>query len=286
MRECSLPLIAGQTMHYQMSKCGTAVLAVLLSGCAAIVPQQDIPRDEEGPTIKSITKRITCELAKTLYASPRNYDVLISNDVDVALQLSLDVNDSGSLAPSFTYLHPPFFAFNVGANLTQSREQNYFQKLYYSMRQLDQEVKYLKKTTGEDLAKSCPEIDTNLAGNLGLQESFELAMTALNRLQWTAAAGSATDGAFGGYVNFGVTKNLNGVGPTWTLTHFKGPGNLAGLSEVNTDKISFAFARGPNAGKPPNLIGPARNDKADALLEQISVNQLTTQLGGIRQSLQ
>jgi hypothetical protein len=135
----------------------------------------------------------------------------------------------------------------MGANLTQSREQNYFQKLYYSMRQLDQEVKYLKKATGQDLTKSCPEVDTNLAGNLGLQTAFEIAMTSLNRLQWGPASGSATDGAFGGYVTFGVTKNLNSVGPTWMLTNFKGPGSLAGLSEINTDKIAFAFAQGTMA---------------------------------------
>jgi hypothetical protein len=261
-------------------------LAISSAGCATIVPQQDIPSTENGPTIKSITSRVTCELARTLYASDRNYDVLISNDVDVTLQLSLDVTDSGSLAPSFTYIHPPFFSFNAGVNLARSREQNYFQKLYYSMRQLDQEIKYLKRTTGQDLTKSCPAVDTNLAGELGLQTAFETAMTALNRLQWGAASGSATDGAFGGYVTFGITKNLNAVGPTWMLTNFKGPGSFAGLSEINTDKMAFAFAQGTMAGKPGTAFGPARNAKAEALLEQININQLATQLGGIRQSLQ
>jgi len=88
------------------------------------------------------------------------------------------------------------------------------------------------------------------------------------------------DGVFGGYVNFVVTKSVNG-GPTWTLTSFTGPGsNLGSFSEVNTDKLTFAFARGDKAGTPFRVSG---RQKADRLIEQINLNQLTTQLSGIRQ---
>lgn len=262
--------------------------AFCLGACATVVPEPDLPKDPATglPTLETVTQRITCELAQTLYASDRNYKVLMSNDVDVAMQLSLTVNDTGSLMPSLTYLDLPTFSFNVGANLTKSREQNYFQKLYFSMRELDQEIRYRKQALGQDLTRNCPQVDTNLAGELGLRKSFELAMTSLDRLQWQDVKLSASDGSFGGYVNFAVTKNFNNVGPTWTLTHFKGPGGLAGISEVNTDRITFAFARGSQVGKPFNVIASARNPKAEQLLEQININQLTTQLNGLRQALQ
>ena len=111
-------------------------------------------------------------------------------------------------------------------------------------------------------------------------------MTSLDRLQWENLKLSPTDGSFGGYVQFVVTKNVNMVGPTWTLKQFNGPGSLAGLSEINTDKITFAFARGGAAGKPFSVISNARNPVTEQLLTQINVNQLTTQLSNLRIVLQ
>ena len=263
---------------------GVIILAVMLGGCATVIPPYDIPSDEAGPTVASIVSRITCELAETLYESEENYQIIIANDMDVALQLNLTVDDTGGLAPTFTYTKLPF-SFNAGAVLSQSREQNFTAKYYYSMRELDEEFKGFKDR-GANLAKKCAEnVDTNLAGKLGLRETYDLAKTSSQHLQWNAKL-SGTDGAFGGYVNFLVTKNLNMVGPTWTLTHFKGPGNLASVSEINTDKIAFAFAQGAAAGKPYNQRGPTQNIKADAMLQDITINQLATQLGGIRLILQ
>jgi hypothetical protein len=48
---------------------------------------------------------------------------------------------------------------------------------------------------------------------------------------------------------------------------------------VNTDKLTFAFARGENAGKRFGLSGRQR---ADQLIESMTINQLTTQLSGAR----
>ncbi len=102
---------------------------------------------------------------------------------------------------------------------------------------------------------------------------------------------TGTDGAFGGYVNFTVTKNLNAVGPLWTLTHFKGPGNFASVSEANTDKLIYAFGVGPHAGSKFDIKTSAvglseKSDKAEDLLSDILINQITTQLGTISGGLQ
>lgn len=90
---------------------------------------------------------------------------------------------------------------------------------------------------------------------------------------------SGTSGAFGGYVNFVITKNLNSVGPTWTLTHFKGPGSLAGVAEVNTDKLTFAFAERSATG---GIARAAQTSRAISLLSYILTNQISTQLGTIK----
>lgn len=194
-------------------------------------------------------------------------------NVDVAVQLNLTVNDTGGLSPSLTYASAPF-AFGLGGTISQSREQNFTQKFYYSMRALQKEAAAVKKLGG-DLAECWPT-DTNLAGELGLKRTVELAFTS-QHVDWGKKL--SDDGVFGGYVNFVVTKNVSG-GPTWTLTSFTGPGsNLGSFSEVNTDKLTFAFARGDKAGTPFRASGRL---KADRLIEQININQLTTQLSGVR----
>jgi hypothetical protein len=250
-----------------------ALSLVLLGGCAAVVPNFDIPANESGPTIKSISRRITCELAGLIERDNRLRSALLIADIDVALQLNLTVNDTGGVSPSLSYISGPF-AFGLGGTLSQSREQNFTQKFYYSLRTLQQEA-YYAATQNSDLA-TCWATDTNLAGELGLRKTVELAFTA-QHVAWDSKL--ADDGAFGGYVNFVVTKSVNG-GPTWTLTSFTGPGsNLGSFSEVNTDKLTFAFARGDKAGTP---FGVSGREKADLLIDQINLNQLSTQLSGVR----
>jgi hypothetical protein len=90
---------------------------------------------------------------------------------------------------------------------------------------------------------------------------------------------SGSSGAFGGYVDFVVTKNLNSVGPTWTLQHFKGPGSLAGVSEINTDKLTFAFAERSATGTIPRAVQSAQ---AQALLFSILTSQISTQIGNLK----
>lgn len=247
--------------------------SVLLSGCAAVVPNFDIPANGNGPTIHSISRRVSCELVQLIERGDGISDALLGDDIDVAVQLNLTVNDTGGLSPSLTYVNAPL-AFGLGGTLSQSREQNFTQKFYYSMRALQKEAQAVRKLGG-DLAECWPT-DTNLAGELGLKKTVELAFTS-QHVDWGKKL--SDDGVFGGYVNFVVTKNVNG-GPTWTLTSFIGPGsNLGSFSEVNTDKLTFAFARGDKAGTPFRASGRL---KADRLIEQININQLTTQLSGIR----
>lgn len=247
----------------------------LVAGCATVVPNFDIPVNEYGPTIHSISRRVSCELVQLIERGDGISDALLGDDIDVAVQLNLTVNDAGGLSPSLTYSNVPF-AFGVSGTLSQSREQNFTQKFYYSLRALRKEAQVVKQTMNGDLAK-CWDTDTNLSGELGFRKTVELAFTS-QHVDWGKKL--SDDGVFGGYVNFVVTKSVSG-GPTWTLTNFTGTGsNLGSLSEVNTDKLTFAFARGDKAGTPFRTSG---RQKADRLIDQINLNQLTTQLSGIRQ---
>jgi hypothetical protein len=63
------------------------------------------------------------------------------------------------------------------------------------------------------------------------------------------------------------------------LTHFKGPGTLTGLSQVNTDKVTLAFAQGPNVGK-RMIVSSAHpfDARANAFLPQQLINSISSQL--------
>lgn len=258
-------------MHDVPSSIAAILAVIALSGCATVVPQYDIPNDQNSglPTVRSIDDEVTCELDAML-DDPNFRTYLLAGDMVAALQLNLTVNDTGSLAPSFTYTNG-LFAFGGGVGLSRSREQNYTETLYFSMKQLDSDNQSYKKA-GNKIG--CPHnVDTNLAGDLGLRETVALAIQSTN-LKTTQEL-SGTSGEFGGYVNFVVTKNINAVGPTWTLTHFKGPGGLLGLSEVNTDKLQFAFAQ---ASPSKSKGGEGKYAAVKAHLQTITLNQITTQL--------
>ncbi|WP_146055913.1 hypothetical protein [Bosea psychrotolerans] len=193
----------------------------------------------------------------------------MTGNYEVAASLSLQVTDSGQLTPSLSFPYPPLFELGFGARLGRSREQNYTQNLYFSMANLARRVDKFPEYG------RCPEADTNLAGDLGIRNTVFLAMTAGGRKVEGAKLDSG--GEFGGHVNFVVTRNVNALGPTWTLTHFKGPGGLGEASRINSDKITFAFASGPPAPS-ANAAIPAATAPglSKQFLNQLLINQINS----------
>jgi hypothetical protein len=259
------------------------LLAFLATGCSNIY-RFDVPQNQTtgNPSVRSIIQRIRCELAVMAADNYQYRAFMDAGDFVVAMQLSLTVNDDGSLAPAVTYTNG-LFSFNAGAKLDAQREQNFTEQLIYSIKDIRTEMK-LAQLASQKLKRevdsfACPVADTNLAGDLGLVPSAEIAFTSEGLNLQTKLSGTA--GAFGGYVEFIVTKNLNAVGPTWTLQHFKGPGSLAGVSEMNTDKLTFAFAERSASGAVPQA---AQAQRALALLNSILTSQISTQISNLRGS--
>ena len=242
--------------------------AMACAGCA--VPKYDVPYTSNGlPTVSSIIRHIKCELTD-LVRDPyqegtgpvRNAfeQALLNGDYDVQVTLELEVNDTGALTPSVTFMEPitSLVSFSLGgsATLSESRDHHFTDNFQLSMRQLYADA---HKPGGPHL--DCTRHDNNLGTTLGLSDNlartlgirdfvamgFQTDRLPLPASQ-DASAASATE-AFGGVITFVVTKGVSTVGPTWTTTRWTGPGGLVGLSRVNTDKVTLAFAQGPNAGK-------------------------------------
>jgi len=267
--------------------CVAIASAFACSSCA--VPRFDVPTDSAGqPTVETVTQRIECEIRDMVRDDVPNEvttfhrNFLLDGDYDVEIALSLEVNESGGLAPALSYINPltsaTSFMFGGAATLSEARDHNFTENIQLSVRSIYTEWK------SNTNPHNCPSPDTNLAGDLGIRNYVAMAALTPNLDAMQTASGK---GVFGGSMQFLVTKSLNAVGPTWSLVHFKGPGGLASLSRINTDKMTLAFAEGPNAGtKMVTAVTPTKpnqpNSNAHNFLQQLFVGSINSQLANIQ----
>ncbi|MER2266107.1 hypothetical protein [Methylobacterium oxalidis] len=256
--------------------CLAAVGVAAVGGCASFIPAYDIPTGRDGrPTVRSIVEKINCELEDIVDDPQSQLNVLISDayDIQVGVELSLTVTDNGSLAPSFSAIDGPF-TFATGFRLEQSRAQNFTEQLFFSLRSIRKQVLAFKETGdyGTIRSRCLNGPDTNLSGKLGLKEAFSLAMTSGPYLKWSA---TGSTGVFGGSVTFVVNKEITATGPTWRLTTFSGPGAFLTASDKNNDKLTFAFVRGPNAGKG---VSESLKIQAQTFISDVRQNQIANSL--------
>lgn len=244
------------------------VTLVGLTGCAT--PQFMVSERNGAPTVLDIVARIRCELAD-LVRTGSGFDDhrrrLIAGNYHVAVAISLLVAETGELAPTLNFPVPPQFSFNVGARLARTRDQNYLQNLYFSMVDIDN----LVKTAPETL--SCPRDNGDLSGDLGIRQTAMMALQAPGG--YTAPLIAGIPGEFGGYVSFVLVRNVNAVGPTWTLTHFRGPGNMGSLGRSDTNRVTFAFAAKAGTAPRTRSEAAAPSSRAREILNQLLLNQLT-----------
>jgi hypothetical protein len=164
-------------------------------------------------------------------------------------------------------------AVNAGFNLEQSREQNFQAQLLYSMAEM-------KLRTQGQLDPATPGSpcghppDTNLSGDLGLEQAWRLGQSALTDVDWSSKG--AVGGAFGGIVTFTVKKQLTASGPVWAFAQYSGPGGFLSASEVNLDKLTFAFLPGPKAKKDKGLARKAALEFLGTVIQGGQSNSLTS----------
>lgn len=252
--------------------------AALCAGCA--VPFYDVPLDEYGqPTVKTIVERIQCEIRDMVrddrpdHPDSFHRKFLLNGDYEVVIALSLEVNDSGGLAPSVSYIPNPLTAttsliWGANATLSKARDHTFSENIQLSTRQI-----FLDWKSGTK-SYDCPTADTNLAGSLGIKDLVSMAASTPGLID--EPKGEAKN-VFGGVVQFVVTKGLSAAGPTWQLVRFKSIAALGSLSEVNTDKITLAFAPGSQKGKRlPTIRG--LNASGYQFLQQLILNSINSQL--------
>jgi hypothetical protein len=79
--------------------------------------------------------------------------------------------------------------------------------------------------------------------------------------------------AIGETIQFVITKNISGLGPTWTLTTFTGPGGLAGAERQDTNKLIISFTLGATK-KGLKAADRARQQNQNMLLQSLPTFRL------------
>ena len=264
--------------HLLMSVAALAGCSLSL-GCA--VPSFHVPRDNYNqPTVATIVQRIQCEIRDMVRddhpRDPVSFDrlFLLNGDYDVVVALSLEVDNTGGLAPTLSYVSPlaaaATWGFGATATLSEARDHTFTENLEISTRQIYSDWKY------NGIPHDCPvAANTNLAGELGLRDFVAMATSSPDLDQ--NLQGGEKSGVFGGTIQFIVTKSLSATGPSWQLVRFKNIAALGSLSQVNTDKITVAFSQGSKAGKRLARIN-GFNAAAYNLIQQQLLNSISTQL--------
>ena len=244
--------------------------ATTISSCAA--PRFAVEYNEGRPTIATIVQRIECELVELVKhdnIGSYGYKRFLANpDYVAAMDLTLEVTDTGALTPSINFPNAGSnLAINAGFNFTRTRKHTFTRKLRYSFYQLH-------KNWAESGGKygKCPEGNNyDLEGELGIKQMVAMQFSAPQ----TATSSLVEDkGEFGGSIAFTIEKNVNSAGPTWTLTNFVGPGNLAKVARKSQNKLDIAFAKGAEefdrSGRPTDTDIRA----ADAFLRELLILQI------------
>lgn len=267
--------------HARMfSVCRNFLVYLVLSG--ALVACTTTPNFDlrESITVARLARHIECEVYEAYQKYPRLYK---EQWVAVAI-LSLQVDEDANLTPSLTHIHPitavTSFMFSEAGKLGTSSQRIFTENMTIEIPALVNAIKKSNYCVAEKNA------DTDLAGDLGIPEVVGMGFSTASLTSYhpMTGGGSATS-AFGESVQFIVTMNLNGVGPTWTLKNFKGPGGLFGASRMNTNRLTISFAPGIGgqhklvpygvtpAPSPPPEVAAAANAAAAAMANNMLLLQ-------------
>lgn len=226
-------------------------LAFSMSACAG-PPRLDIPSPL---TVAHIIDRVQCEVLEATSRFPK----LRSQDWSVAVNLTLQVEDSVGVTPTVSFVQPlatagTQFSFGASAALKNARQRIYSESL-------DIRVAALKPRNCE-----AEQSRFSLTGDLGIVEAVALGMSSIGP---DDGAGFKKDKAFGQTIQFVVTRNVSGVGPTWSLVHFSGPGGLLGAERVDTHQLIVSFAPGEKKGGQAPASVRAREMNNNLLLRSL-----------------
>jgi hypothetical protein len=230
-----------------------------LCGCAG-VPDYGFSDDSAGNpvTIPHIVDRIQCEI----FRAEKNHPALIGMEYVASASLTLEASDKIGVTPSLSFIDvltaATNFTFGIGGEASDNRKRS-FQESFNIV---------VANITDRPCAL---EAGSRLTGELGIEDLIAVGLTSLDPankaiLPTTDKFAAAKGAIFGSSITFTIVRNVNAVGPTWTLRSFKGPGSgstgLANAGRTDTHTLLISFA--PSKARLGIESTVARNNAFDA----------------------
>lgn len=213
----------------------SALSAVFCASCTS-VPDLQV----SAPTVKDVIRDVQCQIraafsAQNLPAKRR------TPGVTAAVDLTLQVDDSVGVNPTVSFIDPlnaagTSFSFGGSALLKGERQRIYTES-------------FVVKNVYAAGPVCANQKELLLNGDLGIKETVALG---LKSIDGAPNLSFGEDSAFGQTIQFTVTKNVSGIGPTWTLAKFTGPGGLFGAERADLHKLSISFSQSTDTAKQQN----------------------------------
>jgi hypothetical protein len=188
---------------------------------------------------KNIMDRLQCEI----YQAAQEHVLLRDGHWGAFATLTFTVDGAAGLSPSLSYVNAlagaTSFVLSGGAVLNRTKKRVFNESV-----QIDDISQLVPDVCVEDKSEN-----GDLAGNLGVNEIVDLALRSF------AAGGPVAfrpkPDSFSELVQFQLIRNINAVGPIWTLSTFRGPGGLIGASRTDTHALTISFAPPTPSPTPP-----------------------------------
>ena len=267
-----------------------ACVALLLGACATPPALTGIgaraPESPgELPPVGAVIRHIECEIAEAMNkVDDDDVKKFLKYDWVVYATLTIDEQQNEGLTPNLSFIHPLSAAstnFTAVANgeVTGQQHRNFSQSFA-----LDLDPGSVANTL-QSGCKGNAEDKSGISGDLGIRQiivegarhrdagdyQFPIVGDESNLTQQQKdAIGSITGElrpTFASTIDFTLVYGITGLGPTWSITHFAGPGNSGMLNwtRQSKDTLVLSFA---SWQKHVRLLGPA--DEAQQTQRQVS----------------
>jgi len=245
-------------------------VTVVMSSCAS-VPSFNHPLGSPSaklsPTVADLVQHIQCEILAA--KGKLGTDALKNNRYIAFAQLTVDITNFQGSAPQLNYITPytaPMtnLTYTIGGQLSGTQHRNITQSFTIDI------------TDAQANAAGICSADIKsgrLSGDLGLDAVIGDGLAHVNSSDFGVFPVPQADAAklsstvlpvFGSTVDFTIVYGINNVGPTWTLTHFKGPGGGGaggGGGGAGSGSGGVASGNGSGGGNPQGLLTLTRTVK-------------------------
>jgi len=248
--------------------------ATVLVGCTSIPRFHGSDSAKDAPTVAELVTHIQCEIWNIVTEGGKSdwhTNALATHQYVAFANLTVDVTNFEGTSPSLSFIAPYQTPMT---NLTKSVSGQWTGTQHRSINQtFSLNIQAPNEAYAHEHCLSPGKDGARLHGDLGLAAIIKAGLAHVEQPEFVFKRPGSTDPTklsstapvFGSTIDFTIVYGIGNIGPTWTLTHFKGPGGGSGsgsgsggssqglltLTRTEKDTLVISFAPAcPDGGCP------------------------------------